>query len=68
MTAFDWEAVCRLGIGELRLRPEDFWRLTPAELQMMVAPKGIKPLDRPGLSALMARFPDVNVEEDDGGF
>jgi uncharacterized phage protein (TIGR02216 family) len=49
----------RLGLVELRLAPEVFWGLTPAELMLMAgfddAPAA---LGRSGLEALLARFPD----------
>lgn len=66
MSAFDWPSLCRLGIGELRLKPEEFWRLTPAELQMMVNPVGVMPLKRSGLAALMDQFPDTLKEPGHG--
>lgn len=49
------------GFGRLRLPAEAFWRLTPRELA--AALEGVfgpvrAPLDRVGLAALMARFPD----------
>ncbi|MEM6727320.1 MAG: rcc01693 family protein [Pseudomonadota bacterium] len=66
MTAFDWAGMMRLGLSELRLPPETFWRLTPAELQMMVAPMGPAPMGQAGLEALMARYPDEMTEAFDG--
>jgi uncharacterized phage protein (TIGR02216 family) len=55
-----WPRLMRLGLVELRLAPEVFWSLTPAELMLMAG------LDRPGsgamdrsvLESLMARYPD----------
>ncbi len=32
MSGFDWPGLMRAGIGALGLRPDQFWRLTPAEL------------------------------------
>lgn len=32
----DWSALMRAGMQGLRLTPEAFWALTPAELQMML--------------------------------
>jgi len=49
------------GLGHLRLAPDAFWRMTPRELALaMEAVFGPSqaPLDRTGLKALMARFPD----------
>ena len=49
-----------LGLCLLRLSPDVFWRLTPAEFLAMTGgmrprPMGIR---RDGLEALMERFPD----------
>ncbi len=59
MTRLDWAGLMRLGLVELRLSPEVFWALTPAELMLMA---GIGParasLTRAGLAALAERFPD----------
>lgn len=49
------------GLGLLRLPPAHFWTMTPRELAAAVsvlAPRAPAPLDRAGLAALMARFPD----------
>ncbi len=51
------------GLGLLRLAPSDFWSMTPRELAAAIdgalgripAPSA---LARPGLDALMARYPD----------
>ncbi|WP_254796944.1 rcc01693 family protein [Sulfitobacter albidus] len=56
----------RAGLHGLRLSPEAFWSLTPAELQMMLgATAGAKPLLRDGLEALMAAYPDTLKEDED---
>jgi len=59
MTRIAWGGLMRLGMAELRLAPEVFWSLTPAEL-MLIA--GIGPgraaMTRAGLEELLARFPD----------
>ncbi|MCK0196345.1 phage tail assembly chaperone [Ancylobacter sp. 6x-1] len=49
------------GLGHLRLAPEAFWRMTPRELSAALGPAPGPPvaLDRAGLAALMARFPDA---------
>lgn len=58
-----WSDMLRLGLGHLRLRPDQFWALTPAELMMML---GLSPghgaLTRDGLSDLMAAYPDTEKE------
>ena len=49
------------GFGRLRLRPSDFWAMTPRELAAAV--EGLlgpvpTPLDRTALDELIARYPD----------
>ncbi|ADH88044.1 Protein of unknown function DUF2376, phage [Ancylobacter novellus DSM 506] len=59
--AFPWAEAMAFGLGHLRLSSDDFWRLTPRELAAAIgAVAGPVParLDRAGLAALMARFPD----------
>jgi uncharacterized phage protein (TIGR02216 family) len=60
MTRIAWAGLMRLGLVELRLAPEVFWTLTPAELMLIagLAP-GREALTRAGLEALRARFPDA---------
>lgn len=53
----DWAGMLRAGVGGLGLRPAEFWALTPGELALMLG-KAEGPLDRAGLEALAARFPD----------
>ncbi|WP_425105586.1 rcc01693 family protein [Ancylobacter sp.] len=58
---FPWEEAMAFGFGRLRLSSHAFWRLTPRELAAALrafAGPGRAPLDRAGLAALMARFPD----------
>ena len=56
---FDWPALMRAGLVGLGLQPDVFWRLTPAELQMMLGPvKRDGPLTRNRLDALLQAFPD----------
>ena len=60
----DWPALMRAGIGRLGLPPEAFWALTPAELALLIGPQGgPQPMDRAGLEALMAAYPDDATEE-----
>jgi uncharacterized phage protein (TIGR02216 family) len=35
-TGFDWPALMRAGLHGLKLTPDVFWSLTPAELQLML--------------------------------
>ena len=60
MTRLDWPGLMRVGIGQLGLAPEVFWRLTPAELHMLAAPDqpGPVPFTRARLDALVQSFPD----------
>lgn len=59
----DWAGLMRLAICEARLRPAEFWVLSPAELMLVL---GIRPaasggrwaMSRDELAALMSRFPD----------
>ncbi|WP_449041569.1 rcc01693 family protein [Paracoccus sp. (in: a-proteobacteria)] len=66
----DWAGLLRTGLQGLRLRPAEFWELTPAELALML---GVEPgagagagvragaMTRSALDALMARFPDADA-------
>ena len=55
----DWPSLMRIGLHGLGLDPRSFWSLTPAELAFLLHAEGItRPLDRSGLDALAARFPD----------
>ena len=66
MSGLAWPALMRLGLRELRLSPETFWALTPAELMLIagIGPTSQGPLTRSRLDALLAQFPDK--EGDDG--
>lgn len=59
---FPWARAIGFGLGVLRLAPEAFWRMTPRELahaiDAVLGPQ-VGSLDRGGLAALMARFPDA---------
>jgi uncharacterized phage protein (TIGR02216 family) len=63
---FDWPALMRAGLHGLRLSPDVFWALTPAELQLMLGSAGgSAPLLSDGLAALMAAYPDTKKDQDD---
>ena len=72
MRRIDWPRLIRLGLVELRLRPDDFWTLTPGEL-LLLAGHGEDnvPPTRAGIAELLARFPDTQggkaPEGHDGG-
>lgn len=56
---FDWPALMRAGLVGLRLTPGQFWALTPAELRLLLGQEGgAAPMQREGLEALMAAWPD----------
>lgn len=55
----DWPGLSRVGLRGLGLRPWEFWRLTPAELAVMLGEvAGAPPLTRDRLAELAARWPD----------
>ena len=57
---FDWPALMRLGPNRLRLTPDQFWGLTPAELMVMLGKDGASaPLGRQRLEELARAFPDA---------
>lgn len=57
--AFHWPGLMRAGFQGLGLRPAEFWRLTPAELALMLSDRaGPQPVDRAGLAALLKAYPD----------
>ncbi|MFD2175181.1 rcc01693 family protein [Rhodobacter lacus] len=62
--ALDWAGLMRAGIGGLKLRPAEFWALTPAELALLLgvgtAPT---PMSRATLAALSRRWPDRAAQE-----
>lgn len=64
-TGFDWPALMAVGLRGLGLKPAEFWALTPAELAFLLGHgDGRLPMDRAGLDALSARFPDVEEKQD----
>lgn len=63
MTPFPWEDAIAAGLGTLRLRPADFWAMTPRELALALrGASGLSSITaspaRGDLAALMRRFPD----------
>ncbi|MBD3662934.1 phage tail assembly chaperone [Sulfitobacter sp. TSTF-M16] len=62
----DWPALMRAGLQGLKLAPDQFWALSPAELQLMLgAGSGRAPLLRDGLEALMNAYPDAGKDTTD---
>lgn len=65
MTGLDWAGLLRAGLRELGLTPDQFWRLTPAELLIMLGREEQQaPLTRAGLEDLARRFPDFGKGSD----
>lgn len=64
MTGFDWPALLRVGVRGMRLRPAEFWALTPAEFRLMMGiDASTAPMGRASLEALSQAYPDT---KDDG--
>ncbi|MEM8656757.1 MAG: rcc01693 family protein [Pseudomonadota bacterium] len=64
MSRVQWPELLRFGLVELRLPPETFWALTPAELMLLAGHGGSgAAMSRAGLDALIARFPDSNSKD-----
>ena len=60
MSAIDWPGLMRVGMFDLRLTPEVFWRLTPIELKIMLGADRTSPaLTRARLEELAAAYPDA---------
>ncbi|MGI1663326.1 rcc01693 family protein [Palleronia sp. KMU-117] len=67
MSRFDWAGLMRAGMQGLRLRPRDFWQLTPAELLLMLGPDAAGTgFGRSRLEELSRQFPDEQGEGTDG--
>ena len=66
MNGIDWRGLMQAGLHGLGLEPAVFWRLTPAELRLMLgADAAVPPLTRARLEELAAAFPDGRIV--DGG-
>lgn len=64
---FDWPALLRAGVRGLGLRPDQFWRLTPAEFRLMLGiDAGSAPMGRAALDALSQAYPDTKRTFEDG--
>lgn len=65
MAGLDWPGLMRVGLQGLELRPAEFWALTPAELNLMLGTRGAaRTMDRAGLDALLAAYPDRREGQD----
>lgn len=59
MRRVDWPGLMRAGMRGLGLRPEEFWRLTPVELLIMMGVAGgDAPMGRARLDELSRLYPD----------
>ncbi|WP_072777162.1 rcc01693 family protein [Marivita hallyeonensis] len=66
MNRFHWSSLMHAGMRGLGLKPDEFWGLTPAELQLLLGRRdGVTPMRRDGLDALMATYPDSVKGRDD---
>ena len=64
---FDWPGLMRAGMLGLRLRPDQFWALTPAELLLMLGLDGARPpMARARLEELAAAYPDKDLRDQIG--
>ncbi|MCF3596125.1 phage tail assembly chaperone [Rhodobacteraceae bacterium LMO-12] len=67
MQGFDWPALMRAGMRGLGLRPDEFWALTPAELQLLLGPEAAcAPMGRMRLEEMLATYPDNEGERQNG--
>ena len=64
MSRVAWHELMRFGLSELRLTPDVFWSLTPAEFMIIAGRQGgfDAAISRSGLNDLMDRFPDKSME------
>ena len=53
---FPWTRLMRLGLGELRLAPDQFWSMTLRELAAALPAPDV--MARDDFDRLMKRFPD----------
>jgi len=59
MNGLDWASLLRVGVQGLGLKPSEFWRLTPAELRLMLGETSPAAMGRARLDEMLAAFPDV---------
>ncbi|HMO08385.1 MAG TPA: phage tail assembly chaperone [Paracoccaceae bacterium] len=63
----DWPGLMRAGMAGLGLDPAVFWRLTPAELRVLLGLEtAAPPLTRARLMEMAAAFPDRGKEDGHG--
>jgi uncharacterized phage protein (TIGR02216 family) len=67
VSGLDWPGLMRAGLRGLGLTPEQFWRLTPVELLVMLGIEaGPAPFTRARLEELARAFPDAPKGDGDG--
>ncbi|MDO5528359.1 MAG: phage tail assembly chaperone [Paracoccus sp. (in: a-proteobacteria)] len=60
----DWPGLMRAGMGRLGLAPDVFWRLTPAELALMLgleSAAGAAPMTRARLAEMEQRLAQIGA-------
>lgn len=63
MSAVDWPGMMRAGLVQLRLAPQEFWALTPAELKIKLGLDAQNTaMNRARLTELLGDFPDVSKD------
>lgn len=63
---FDWAALMRAGLRGLGLLPDQFWSLTPVELQVLLGDGAVSvPMGRARLEELAAAYPDKKGLDDE---
>lgn len=68
MSKLDFEGLLRVALGELKLKPAEFWALTPYEFMIMTGrTASARPMIRAQLEALSRAFPDTEEKQDDRG-
>ena len=61
-TGFDWRGLMTVAFRELRLKPWEFWALTPHELQVMLGrDTQVGPMSFSDFDGLLSRFPDQGI-------
>jgi uncharacterized phage protein (TIGR02216 family) len=65
MSALDWTALLRAGLSQLRLRPDEFWSLSPIEFLALTGHLGAAhATTRDALERLSRAFPDHGKPDD----
>jgi len=66
---FPWDSVMAAAFGLLRLSPDDFWSMTPREMERAMSVLGGDVRSAPArrdLAELMQQFPDARGDRRDG--